>query len=177
MSIKLRIILLSLIGNIAIAAVFLTLAQYQTSQKDQTAIESSATVYGQAWRTVLNDSFDNSVGFFHPQSGDMDKITIWQVDTTAEDPPVLVDFLETEEVGVDLKEYLDQYFEDAFGWGELSFVMLFDRGGVRLYCGTAYEGLGIDPCAEEAKPEFISSVSGKGIQELKDKLWLTMNNQ
>ena len=24
---------------------------------------------------------------------------------------------------------------------------------------------------------FISSVSGKGIQELKDKLWLTMNNQ
>ena len=124
MSIKLRIILLSLIGNIAIAAVFLTLAQYQTSQKDQAAIESSATVYGQAWRTVLNDSFDNSVGFFHPQSGDMDKITIWQVDTTAEDPPVLVDFLETEEVGVDLKEYLDQYFEDAFGWGELSFVML-----------------------------------------------------
>lgn len=161
MSIKLRIIILSLIGNIAIAAVFLTLAQYQANQKDQSAIESSATVYGQAWRTVLNDSFDNSVGFFHPQSGDIDKVSIWRVDTAAEGSPILVDFLETEEVGVGLKEYLDQYFEDAFGWGELSFVMLFDRGGVQLYCGTAYEDLGIDPCAEEAKPEFISSASGR----------------
>ena len=63
MSIKLRIIILSLVGNFAIAAIFLALAQYQTAQKDQAAIESSSNVYGQAWRTVLNDSFNNSVGF------------------------------------------------------------------------------------------------------------------
>ena len=69
MSIKSRIILLSLLGNFAIAVIFLALAQYQTAQKDQAAIESSSNVYGQAWRTVLNDSFNNSVGFFHPPIG------------------------------------------------------------------------------------------------------------
>ena len=80
MSIKLRIIILSLVGNFAIATIFLVLAQYQSSQKDQAAIESSSNVYGQAWRTVLNDSFNNSVGFYHPQSGDPEKITIWAED-------------------------------------------------------------------------------------------------
>ena len=64
MSIKVRIIVLSLIGNLAIGAIFFALYGYQDKQKE--ASESSATIYGQAWRTVLNDSIPPRL--FHPQS-------------------------------------------------------------------------------------------------------------
>ena len=77
MSIKARIILLSLFGNIVIGAIFFALYEYQDEQKEASSIESSATVYGQAWRTVLNDTFSSSLGLFHPQSGDPDKTVIW----------------------------------------------------------------------------------------------------
>ena len=130
MSIKLRIIILSLVGNFAIAAIFLVLAQYQSSQKDQAAIESSSNVYGQAWRTVLNDSFNNSVGFYHPQSGDPEKITIWADNPAGQEAGLSGFFAESRDVQ-DLRDFIDIYFEEAFAWGELSFVMAFDREGLR----------------------------------------------
>ena len=73
MSIKIRIIALFLIGNIGIVGIYFALSQNQTEQQEQTSIEASAVVYGQAWRTVLNDSFANSLGLFHPQTGDPGK--------------------------------------------------------------------------------------------------------
>ena len=160
MSIKSRIIFLSLLGNFAIAAIFLALAQYQTAQKDQAAIESSSNVYGQAWRTVLNDSFNNSVGFFHPQSGDPEKTTIWS-ESNPDNELVLSDFFDAGAAAGELETYLDQYFEEALAWGELSFVMAFDREGVPIHCSTAYEDLGIDPCADEARADFISASTGR----------------
>lgn len=160
MSIKLRIIILSLVGNFAIAAIFLALAQYQTAQKDQAAIESSSNVYGQAWRTVLNDSFNNSVGFFHPQSGDPEKTTIWS-ESDPNNEIGLSDLFDTEDASGELGAYVDQYFEEAYAWGELSFVMAFDREGLPIHCSTAYEDLGIDPCDVEALPDFISASTGR----------------
>ena len=115
MSIKLRIIILSLVGNFAIAAIFLGLAQYQSSQKDQAAIESSSNVYGQAWRTVLNDSFNNSVGFYHPQSGDPEKITIWTDNDAGQETTFSGLFVENSDVQ-DLRDFIDIYFEEAFAW-------------------------------------------------------------
>lgn len=160
MSIKLRIIILSLVGNFAIAAIFLVLAEYQSSQKDQAAIESSSNVYGQAWRTVLNDSFNNSVGFYHPQSGDPEKITIWADNPAGQEAGLSSFFAESRDVQ-DLRDFIDIYFEEAFAWGELSFVMAFDREGLPLHCATAYEDLGVDPCAEEATADFVSKSTGR----------------
>ena len=45
MSIKARIILLSLFGNVVIGAIFFVLYEYQDKQKEASSIESSATVY------------------------------------------------------------------------------------------------------------------------------------
>ena len=58
MSIKLGL-LLSLLGNLSIGAIFSHCMIIKTS-KEASSIESSATIYAQAWRTVLNDTFISS---------------------------------------------------------------------------------------------------------------------
>ena len=162
MSIKARIILLSLFGNIVIGAIFFVLYDYQDKQKEASTIESSATIYGQAWRTVLNDTFSSSLGLFHPQSGDPDKAALWAeaVDIDGEffDLPVAVT---TESGRETVADSLDLLLEEAFVWGELSFAMVFDEKGYLLYCGTAAEGYGVDPCAESARPDFISTATSR----------------
>ena len=162
MSIKARIILLSLFGNIVIGAIFFVLYEYQDKQKEASTIESSATIYGQAWRTVLNDTFSSSLGLFHPQSGDPYKAALWAeaVDIDGEffDLPVAVT---TESGRETVADSLDLLLEEAFVWGELSFAMVFDEKGYLLYCGTAAEGYGVDPCAESARPDFISTATSR----------------
>ena len=162
MSIKARIILLSLFGNIVIGAIFFVLYEYQDKQKEASTIESSATIYGQAWRTVLNDTFSSSLGLFHPQSGDPDKAALWAeaVDIDGEffDLPVAVT---TESGRETVADSLDLLLEEAFVWGELSFAMVFDEKGYLRYCGTAAEGYGVDPCAESARPDFISTATSR----------------
>jgi HAMP domain-containing protein len=39
--------------------------------------------------------------------------------------------------------------------------MVFDEKGNSLYCGTAAEGYGVDPCAESARPDFISTATSR----------------
>ncbi|MDG2460766.1 MAG: adenylate/guanylate cyclase domain-containing protein [Luminiphilus sp.] len=162
MSIKARIILLSLFGNIAIGAIFFALSDYQDSQKETSSIESSATIYGQAWRTVLNDTFSSSLGLFHPQSGDPDKAALWaeavDIDGKFFDLPVAVTTVLGRET---IADSLDVLLEEAFIWGELSFAMVFDEKGNSLYCGTAAEGYGVDPCEESARPDFISTSTSR----------------
>lgn len=162
MSIKARIILLSLFGNIVIGAIFFALYEYQDEQKEASSIESSATIYGQAWRTVLNDTFSSSLGLFHPQSGDPAKSALWteavDIDGELFELPSAV----TTELGKEtIPASMDIFLEEAFVWGELSFAMVFDEKGNRLYCGTAGEGYGVDPCEESAAPDFISTATGR----------------
>ena len=162
MSIKIRIIVLSLIGNLAIGAIFFALYGYQDKQKEASSTESSATIYGQAWRTVLNDTFITSLGLFHPQSGDPAKSAIWSDEVTIDDEVFdLRGALSTNADQSDIADFLDVFFEEAFVWGELSFVMVFDDEGSALYCGTADEGYGVDPCDENASPDFVSTSSGR----------------
>lgn len=162
MSIKARIILLSLFGNIVIGAIFFALYDYQDNQKEASSIESSATIYGQAWRTVLNDTFSSSLGLFHPQSGDPEKTAIWSEEVDIDEGSF--DLIASIAGGSDQEQIanaLDVFLEEAFIWGELSFAMVFDEKGNRLYCGTAAEGYGVDPCEENAGPDFISTSTGR----------------
>ena len=162
MSIKIRIIVLSLLGNLAIGAIFFALYEYQDKQKEASSTESSATIYGQAWRTVLNDTFITSLGLFHPQSGDPEKSAIWSDEVTVDGEAFdLRAALSTNSDQNDFADFLDVFFEEAFIWGELSFVMVFDDEGSALYCGTAEEGYGVDPCDENALPDFVSTSTGR----------------
>ena len=162
MSIKVRIIVLSLLGNLAIGSIFFALYGFQDKQKEASSAESSATIYGQAWRTVLNDTFITSLGLFHPQSGDPAKSVIWSDKITIDGEAFdLRGALSSNADRSDIADFLDVFFEEAFVWGELSFVMVFDDEGSALYCGTADEGYGVDPCDESALPDFVSASSGR----------------
>ena len=169
MTVKARIIALALVGNAAIALIFLFLSSYQSQQQEASSIASSASLYQQAWRTVLNDSYNASVGRFHPQTGDEMKLQIWEAGPLADpsagktDDPnarlqVLLRAADGELVATD---FMDAYFAEALEWGDISFVMAFNAEGQGVYCGTAYEDYGIDPCAEDAAPEFVSTATGR----------------
>ena len=158
MSVKFRIIALSLVGNAAIALIFFALSEYQGEQRESASIESSASVYGQAWRTVLNDSFSSSIGTFHPQSGEIEKARIWNeslVEVGGEEIDLIA--LVNDGNSEAIETALDSYFAEAFEWGDLSFVMVFGRDGESLGCSTAYDGYGIDACDDSADPDFVSA--------------------
>ncbi|NCF45670.1 MAG: hypothetical protein GWP70_12765, partial [Proteobacteria bacterium] len=157
MTVKARIIALALVGNAAIALIFLFLSSYQSQQQETSSIASSASLYQQAWRTVLNDSYNASVGRFHPQTGDEMNLQIWEADPfadpsagTADDPNArLQALLRAADGELVATDFMDAYFAEALEWGDISFVMAFNAEGQGVYCGTAYEGYGIDPCAED----------------------------
>lgn len=169
MTVKARIIALALVGNAAIALIFLFLSLYQSQQQETSSIASSASLYQQAWRTVLNDSYNASVGRFHPQTGDEMNLQIWEADPFADpsagegdDPNAqLQAVLRAPDGELVATDFLDAYFAEALEWGDISFVMAFNAQGQGVYCGTAYEDYGIDPCAEDAAPEFVSTATGR----------------
>ena len=132
------------------------------SKKKPLSTESSATIYGQAWHTVLNDTFSTSLGLFHPQSGDPEKSAIWSDEVTVDGEAFdLRVALSTNSDQNDFADFLD-VFEEAFIWGELSFVMIFDDEGRPLLRYTAEEGYGgVDPCDENALPDFVSTSTGR----------------
>ena len=162
MSIKARIIALSLIGNLCIAGIFFALSDYQNRQQEQSSVESSAILYGQAWRTVLNDTFASSLGLFHPQTGSPENTVLWSDPASSEQPEeALAHWLYGDDIEKNLESYVTEKFDDAFAWGEISFVTIFDAEGRKIYCGTAEEGYGIDPCDESAIPDFISEKTSR----------------
>ena len=164
MTVKSRIIALALVGNAAIALIFYLSSMYQSQEQQSYSIANSAGIYQQAWRTVLNDSYSSSVGLFHPQTGDEMNLAIWesgQAEANTDHPSAQLRRLlkaGPDEVPAD---FLDEYFAEALEWGDVSFVMAFDEAGHRAYCGTAFEGYGIDPCDEQAQPEFLSQATGR----------------
>ena len=164
MTVKSRIIALALVGNAAIALIFYLSSMYQSQEQQSYSIANSAGIYQQAWRTVLNDSYSSSVGLFHPQTGDEMNLAIWesgQAEANTDHPSAQLRRLlkaGPDEVPAD---FLDEYFAEALEWGDVSFVMAFDEAGHRAYCGTAFEGYGIDPCDEQAQPEFVSQATGR----------------
>jgi class 3 adenylate cyclase len=164
MTVKSRIIALALVGNAAIALIFYFSSMYQSQEQQSYSIANSAGIYQQAWRTVLNDSYSSSVGLFHPQTGDEMNLAIWesgQAEANTDHPSAQLRRLlkaGPDEVPAD---FLDEYFAEALEWGDVSFVMAFDEAGYRAYCGTAFEGYGIDPCDEQAQPEFLSQATGR----------------
>ena len=56
----------------------------------------------------------------------------------------------------DLQYLIEFIFEDDLDEGNLSFAMAYFPTGERIYCGSAFDLLGIDPCSPKARPEFFS---------------------
>ena len=111
---------------------------------------------------MLNDSYSASVGAFHPQTGDEKNLAIWDSGRSSEfadNPNDQLKKLLQKGSKETPTTFLNEYFSEALSWGDISFVMAFGGKGESVYCASAEEGYGIDPCEEQAQPEFVSDVT------------------
>ena len=70
---KTQILLLTILGNVLIAGIFLILSEYRTDKQQRDNLAASAGLYQQAWDTLANDAFSLSIGEWHPQTGLFEK--------------------------------------------------------------------------------------------------------
>ena len=51
-------------------------------------------------------------------------------------------------------EVFSGIFNEPLEFALMSFILVLDTENNLLYCGTSYEGYGIDPCSENASYDF-----------------------
>ena len=88
---KTQILLLTVLGNVLIAGIFLILSEYRTEKQQRDNLAASAGLYQQAWDTMANDAFSLSIGEWHPQTGLFEKRDVWQETSNFAFPEELID--------------------------------------------------------------------------------------
>ena len=67
----------------------------------------------------------------------------------------LLDTISADRIG-DAQYLIELFFEEELDYGNLSYVMAYKPSGQRIYCGSALDLLGVDPCSPAALPDFFS---------------------
>ncbi len=65
-----------------------------------------------------------------------------------------LDTITSDRIG-DAQYIIELFFEDELDFGYLSYVMAYFPSGQRIYCGSALDLQGIDPCSPNARPDFF----------------------
>ena len=161
MSIRLQLILFVVVGYLLMAVVFFFSTQTRDDIKDDAANESLVILYESAWYQTYNSTYENMSKWL-PGTGD--KGNFWDPDEETLNEEVdsegayynpIFNAIENRTLG-DLQYLIEFIFEDDLDEGNLSFVMAYFPTGERIYCGSALDLLGIDPCSPKARPEFFS---------------------
>lgn len=168
-----QLLTLTIVGNVIIAALFLALSSDQLGDQQNANLETSARVYQQAWNTASNESFDLSIGLWHPLTGSPEKRAVWRPDESVtlsrgypENSNVknpLYRVLIARDVE-QIRDVFTQVFEEDVDSMALSFVYILDESDQLLHCMTAFDGYGVDPCGDNAIRDLAltakSSASG-----------------
>ena len=161
MSIRLQLILFVVVGYLLMAVVFFFSTQTRDDIKDDAANESLVILYESAWYQTYNSTYE-VMSKWLPGTGD--KGNFWDPDEETLNEEVdsegayynpIFNAIENRTLG-DLQYLIEIIFEDDLDEGNLSFVMAYFPTGERIYCGSALDLLGIDPCSPKARPEFFS---------------------
>ena len=88
---KTQLLLLTIVGNMVIAGIFLGLSSYREDKQESANLAASASLYQQAWDTMANDYFSQGIGTWHPQTGAIEKRGIWN-ETSGYNFPEDLDF-------------------------------------------------------------------------------------
>ena len=88
---KTQILLLTVLGNVLIAGIFLVLSEYRTNKQQRDNLAASAGLYQQAWDTMANDAFSLSIGEWHPQTGLFEKRDVWEENSNFAFPEGLIE--------------------------------------------------------------------------------------
>tara|TARA_B100001093_G_scaffold494682_1_gene538384 strand:- start:10422 stop:12362 length:1941 start_codon:yes stop_codon:yes gene_type:complete len=173
MTTRIQLLALTIFGNVAIAALFFWLATDQLDGQQKTNLENSALVYQRAWNTASSESYDLSIGMWHPQTGTFENRSIWKSKKNFLAAPVEGQnvsarnpFYESFRRGdtESIVSITEDLFQRPIDDMNISAVFVLDAKGEIIHCMTAYDGYGIDPCADTAKYNFekldIATASG-----------------
>jgi signal transduction histidine kinase/CheY-like chemotaxis protein len=161
MPIRLQLLLFGVIGNVLVAAIFIFSFGYRENIQEDSSNESLLTLYESAWYQTYNKSFDvmskwlpvtgENASFWDPDS----EIFLDEVASSDIFTNPLLDTISADRIG-DAQYLIELYFEEELDYGNLSYVMAYFPSGERIYCGSALDLLGVDPCSPAARPDFFS---------------------
>ena len=161
MPIRLQLLLFGVIGNVLVATIFIFSSNYRESIQEDSSNESLLTLYESAWYQTYNKSYDvmskwkpvtgDNASFWDPDS----EIFLDEVDSSDNYTNPLLDTISAGRIG-DAQYLIELLFEDELDEGYLSYVMAYSPSGERIYCGSALDLLGVDPCSPAARPDFFS---------------------
>jgi signal transduction histidine kinase/CheY-like chemotaxis protein len=161
MPIRLQLLLFGVIGNVLVAAIFIFSFGYRENIQEDSSNESLLTLYESAWYQTYNKSFDvmskwlpvsgENASFWDPDS----EIFLDEVDSSDIYTNPLLDTISADRIG-DAQYLIELFFEEELDYGNLSYVMAYFPSGERIYCGSALDLLGVDPCSPAARPDFFS---------------------
>ena len=161
MPIRLQLLLFGVIGNVLVAVIFIFSFGYRENIQEDSSNESLLTLYEAAWYQTYNKSFDvmskwlpvtgENASFWDPDS----EIFLDEVRSSNNYTNPLLDTISAERIG-DAQYLIELFFEEELDYGNLSYVMAYFPSGERIYCGSALDLLGVDPCSPAARPDFFS---------------------
>ena len=161
MPIRLQLLLFGVIGNVLVAAIFIFSFGYRENIQEDSSNESLLTLYESAWYQTYNKSFDvmskwlpvtgENASFWDPDS----EIFLDEVASSNIYTNPLLDTISADRIG-DAQYLIELFFEEELDYGNLSYVMAYFPSGERIYCGSALDLLGVDPCSPDARPDFFS---------------------
>ena len=161
MPIRLQLLLFGVIGNVLVAAIFIFSFGYRENIQEDSSNESLLTLYESAWYQTYNKSFDTmskwlpvtgeNASFWDPDS----EIFLDEVASSNIYTNPLLDTISADRIG-DAQYLIELFFEEELDYGNLSYVMAYFPSGERIYCGSALDLLGVDPCSPAARPDFFS---------------------
>ena len=161
MSIRAQLLFFGLLGNLLIASVFLYSSRNIDSIQQEASGESLVVLYESAWFQTYNNTFERMSRWL-PTIGE--KGEVWdlenetlseEVDTIGDLPNPILDSRKSRSLG-NAQYLIELLFEDDLDEGNLSFAMVYFPNGERIYCGSALDLFGVDPCSPKARPEFFS---------------------
>ena len=160
MPIRLQLLLFGVVGNILVAAIFIFSFGYRENIQQESSSESLLTLYDAAWYQTYNQSFE-SMAKWQPTFGA--NASYWDPDSEIFMDEVLssgkytnpfLDTITSDRIG-DAQYIIELFFEEELDFGYLSYVMAYFPSGQRIYCGSALDLQGIDPCSPNARPDFF----------------------
>jgi signal transduction histidine kinase/CheY-like chemotaxis protein len=163
MPIRLQLLLFGVIGNLLVAAIFVFSFGYRENIQQESSSESLLTLYDAAWYQTYNNSFE-SMSKWQPVFGA--NASYWQPDSEIYMDEVassgnytnpFLDTISAKRIG-DAQYIIELFFEEELDFGYLSYVMAYFPTGERIYCGSALDLSGIDPCSPTARPDFFVNI-------------------
>jgi len=158
MTIKIKMLLIILvgIGVLFIANLFSSL-QMNSAHK-QYSSEESLTAHSSAWFSSMDTQFVSNLLAYDPADGSERNAGFWDPESDAFEGsagknPLFAAIMDRNTEAAE--GFFAQVFSDAVMEEQITFAIAYDKRGLQLYCESGLYLVGVDPCAESAQPDYF----------------------